>query len=72
MTNPPHWSNEVINKSRRRDMSYMCQGTVALKYSDLGIPTIHGLEDGKRILVIVVLAKKALLFPEEHMQNIPA
>lgn len=53
-------------------MSYMCQGTVALKYSDLGIPTIHGLEDGKRILVIVVLAKKALLFPEEHMQNIPA
>ena len=53
-------------------MSYVCQGTVALKCSDLDVSTMHGLEDGKRILVIIVLAKKALLFPEEPKQNIPA
>jgi UDP:flavonoid glycosyltransferase YjiC (YdhE family) len=64
MVDTPSWWNEVVENNQKKDIIFVCQGTVALNYSDLTIPTMLALEDRENTLVIVALGKKDGVLPE--------
>lgn len=64
MTNPPSWWHEVVENNDKKDIIFVCQGTIALNYSDLIIPTMEALKDRENTLVVVALGKKGSAFPE--------
>jgi UDP:flavonoid glycosyltransferase YjiC (YdhE family) len=60
----PSWWNEVVENKEKKDIIFVCQGTVALNYQDLTIPTMEALEYRKNTLVVVALGKKGGVLPE--------
>jgi UDP:flavonoid glycosyltransferase YjiC (YdhE family) len=64
-TEMPSWWNEVVENKEKKDIVFVCQGTVALNYQDLTIPTLEALEDRKNTLVVVALGKKGAVLPED-------
>jgi UDP:flavonoid glycosyltransferase YjiC (YdhE family) len=64
MTDAPSWWGEVIENKDKKDIIFVCQGTVALDYHDLTIPTLEALKDRDNTLVVVALGKKGFTLPE--------
>ncbi|KAH6717260.1 putative UDP-glucuronosyltransferase 2A3 [Leptodontidium sp. MPI-SDFR-AT-0119] len=64
MKDPPSWWSEVVD-NKDKDIIFVCQGTVALRYNELIIPTIEALKDRPNTLVIAALGKKGASLPEE-------
>lgn len=64
MTNPPSWWHEVVENNDKKHIIFVCQGTIALNYSDLTIPIVQALEDRENTLVVVALGKKGSTLPE--------
>lgn len=51
----PAWWDEVINNEAKKDIVFVCQGTVAMNYNDLVLPTMEAVKDRPNTLVVVVL-----------------
>lgn len=62
MRDPPAWWTEVI-KNNGKDIIFVSQGTLALNYSDLVVPTMKGLETRENTLVVVALGKRGATLP---------
>ena len=65
MKNPPSWWSEVVENKEKKDIVFVCQGTVALRYNELIIPTIEALKDRPNTLLIVALGKKGASLPAD-------
>jgi UDP:flavonoid glycosyltransferase YjiC (YdhE family) len=61
--NPPSWWSEVIENTSRKIVA-VSQGSVALNFNDLVIPTLNALKDRSDVLVVVALGKKGIALPE--------
>jgi UDP:flavonoid glycosyltransferase YjiC (YdhE family) len=61
-TDQPSWWPEIINNKSQKIVA-VSQGSVAIDFEDLVIPTITGLADCKDILVVVALGKKGAALP---------
>lgn len=65
MTSAPAWWNEVIENKDKKDIIFICQGTVARNYTQLIIPTIEALATRENTLVIAALGTKGDSLPED-------
>lgn len=61
--NPPSWWPEITANTTKKIVA-VCQGSVALNYNDLTIPTMNSLKDRSDVLVVVALGKKGATLPE--------
>lgn len=64
MTNPPTWWNEVVENKDKKDIIFVCQGTVSKIFTDLNLPTMEALATRENTLVIVALGLKGATVPE--------
>lgn len=62
-SDPPSWWSEVINNKTKKIIG-ISQGSVAMDFDDLIIPTMNGLADRDDILVVVALGRKGAELPE--------
>ena len=60
---PSWWATEVLGNTTKKLIA-VSQGTVAMNFSDLIIPTMHGLASSPDVLVIVALGAKGATLPE--------
>jgi UDP:flavonoid glycosyltransferase YjiC (YdhE family) len=60
----PSWWLEVINNKSKKIVA-VSQGSLALNFSDLIIPTMTALKDRDDILVVVALGKKGITLPAD-------
>jgi hypothetical protein len=49
------WWNEVVDNPTKKDIVFVCQGTVSPNYADTVIPTMESLEDRPNTILIVAL-----------------
>ncbi|KAH7384809.1 hypothetical protein BKA64DRAFT_681472 [Cadophora sp. MPI-SDFR-AT-0126] len=70
MKDPPTWWSEVVDNKEKKDIIFVCQGTIALRYNELIIPTMEALKDRPNTLLIVALGKKGASLPADI--SIPA
>jgi hypothetical protein len=62
----PEWWPEVLEKEKSgKKIVFVTQGTVAVQYEQLIIPTVTGLADRSDLLVIVALGAKGATLPAE-------
>jgi protein-arginine kinase len=45
MKEPPKWWEEVVKNPGKKDIVFVCQGTVARNLADLTFPTMEALKD---------------------------
>ncbi|ESZ95592.1 glycosyltransferase family 1 protein [Sclerotinia borealis F-4128] len=62
-TRPTWWEEVTVNPSKKR-IVFVSQGTIALNYEDLLIPTIQAFADRDDIIVIAALGVKGASLPE--------
>lgn len=63
-TNPPSFWQEVVDNKEKKDIIFVCQGTVALNYADLILPTMEALKDRPNTILVVALGQKGASLPE--------
>ena len=68
--NPPTWWSEVADNNGKKKIVAVSQGSIAMNFSDLVIPTMEALKDREDILVVVALGRKGAALPERT--NVPA
>ena len=56
-TTQPSWWNNIVNPNGKKIIA-VCQGSIALNYDDLTIPTMEAFKTCDDIIVLVVLGKK--------------
>lgn len=61
--NPAWWDDVTVNTSKKKIIA-VCQGTIAVNYNDLVIPTIQGLKDDPNVLVVAILGVKGATLPD--------
>jgi len=61
-TNPPSWWGEIINNKTKK-IILVSQGSVAMNFSNLVIPTMEGLKDREDIITVVALGRKGAELP---------
>lgn len=54
----PTWWNEVVENPTKKDIVFVCQGTVHMDYNEIIRPTIEALNDRPNTLVIVALGQR--------------
>ncbi|KAH6673788.1 putative UDP-glucuronosyltransferase 2A3 [Halenospora varia] len=59
---PPFW-DEIVNNNGAKKVVAISQGSIALDYSELTIPTMEAFKDRPDILVVVALGKKDATLP---------
>ncbi|TVY91930.1 UDP-glucosyltransferase A1 [Lachnellula willkommii] len=59
----PVWWQEVLNNKNKKIVA-ISQGTLAVDFAELTIPTMEALKDRDDILVVVALGKKGASLPE--------
>ncbi|KAB8303359.1 hypothetical protein EYC80_004791 [Monilinia laxa] len=62
-TTRPTWWEEVTTNSSQKRIIFVSQGTVALKYEDLLIPTIHAFANDENTIVAAALGVKGASLP---------
>lgn len=55
---PAWWRSEVENNSAKKDIVFVCQGTVRMDWNDIVVPTMQALKDRPNTLVIVALGQR--------------
>ncbi|KAH7141836.1 putative UDP-glucuronosyltransferase 2A3 [Dactylonectria macrodidyma] len=55
---PAWWWTEVANNEAKKDVVFVCQGTVRMDWNDIVIPTMEALKDRPNTLVVVALGKR--------------
>ncbi|KAM0316507.1 hypothetical protein ACHAO8_003027 [Botrytis cinerea] len=63
-TTHPSWWNEVTTNASKKRIVFVSQGTVALDYGDLIIPTIEAFADHDNTIIIVALGVKGASLPD--------
>ncbi|KAL3423522.1 udp-glucuronosyl udp-glucosyltransferase [Phlyctema vagabunda] len=61
----PAWWEEITTNTSRQKIVFVSQGTVALDYSDLIIPSLKALKDVPNVLVVVALGRRGNTLPAE-------
>lgn len=64
MTDTPSFWKEITVDKGDKDIVFVCQGTLAVDYTDLIIPTVAALKDRPNTIVVVVLGIKGSTLPE--------
>jgi rhodanese-related sulfurtransferase len=49
------WWNEVVDNPTKKDIVFVCQGTVSPNHADTVIPTMEALEDRPNAILIIAL-----------------
>jgi UDP:flavonoid glycosyltransferase YjiC (YdhE family) len=62
-TDPPAWWDEIISNKTKK-IVLVSQGSLAVNFSDLIVPTLIGLKDREDIIVVVALGKNGATLPE--------
>jgi UDP:flavonoid glycosyltransferase YjiC (YdhE family) len=62
--NKPSWWNKVENPGAKKVVA-VCQGSLALNYAELTIPSIEALKDRQDITLVVALGKKGASLPND-------
>lgn len=60
----PHWWPEVTGSKSKR-VVFVCQGTVAMDFNQLVIPTMAALKDRQDLLLIVALGRPGTTLPTD-------
>ncbi|KAK1762806.1 hypothetical protein QBC33DRAFT_551129 [Phialemonium atrogriseum] len=68
----PEWWNEVAANTTGKKIVAVAQGTVAVDFMDLVIPTIQGLAGREDTLVVAILGSKGATLPDDVVANLPA
>ncbi|QPH11449.1 hypothetical protein C2857_003206 [Epichloe festucae Fl1] len=55
---PTWWRDEIEINSAKRDIVFVCQGTVRMDWNDIVIPAMQGLKDRPNTLVVVALGQR--------------
>ncbi|TEY37428.1 hypothetical protein BOTCAL_0519g00070 [Botryotinia calthae] len=63
-TTRPSWWDEVTTNASKKRIVFVSQGTVALNYEDLIIPTIEAFADHDNTIVIAALGVKGASLPD--------
>ena len=63
LTNPPSWWTEITSNTTKKIVA-VSQGSPALSYDDLLIPTLKGLKDRRDVLIVAAQGKKGATLPE--------
>lgn len=63
---PPSWWSQIVENPGKKKIVFVCQGTVALDYSELLIPTIQAMKDDSGVIVVAALGHKRATLPA-HM-----
>jgi UDP:flavonoid glycosyltransferase YjiC (YdhE family) len=63
-TNKPSWWNSIVNPGNKKVIA-VCQGSLALNYSELTIPSIEAFKARSDVLLVVALGKKGASLPED-------
>lgn len=63
---PAWWRNEVEINSAKKDIVFVCQGTVRMDWNDIVIPTMEALKNRPNTLVIVALGQRGAKL-DEHI-----
>ncbi|KAK3695793.1 MGT family glycosyltransferase [Podospora appendiculata] len=63
----PRWWGEVTFGSSKagRKIVFVCQGTVAMDFNQLVIPTMAALQDRSDLIVVVALGRPGIALPDE-------
>ncbi|RYP45040.1 hypothetical protein DL768_008555 [Monosporascus sp. mg162] len=65
---PAWWWTDVANNPAKKDIVFVCQGTVRMDWNAIVIPTMEALKDRPNTLVVVALGKRgAALDPKTHV-----
>jgi UDP:flavonoid glycosyltransferase YjiC (YdhE family) len=62
-SNPPSWWSDITNNKTKKIVG-VSQGSIAMDFTDLVIPTMTGLANRDDILVVVALGRKGAALPE--------
>ena len=54
----PVWWTDVANNPEKKDIVFVCQGTVRLDWHDIVVPTMQALQDRPNTLVVAALGQK--------------
>jgi hypothetical protein len=73
----PSWWSEIkangeLPPGDRKKVVAVAQGTVALDYADLIIPTVHGLAERSDVITVVILGVRDATLPETDDFKIPS
>jgi hypothetical protein len=63
LMNAPSWWTEITSNTTKKIVA-VSQGSLALNYEDLLIPTLKGLKDRRDVLIVAALGKKGATLPE--------
>lgn len=55
---PVWWSTDVVENHGKKDIVFVCQGTVRMDWSAIVIPTMEALQDRPNTLVVVALGQR--------------
>ncbi|KAM0817972.1 putative Glycosyltransferase family 28 N-terminal domain-containing protein [Seiridium cardinale] len=68
----PSWWDEVMikNAATKQKIVFVCQGTVAMDFNQLVIPTMTALKDHSDTIVVIALGRPGVVLPENV--DIPA
>lgn len=55
---PAWWFAEVVENHEKKDIVFVCQGTVRMDWNDIVIPTMAALKDRPNTLVVVALGQR--------------
>ncbi|KAI0133798.1 MGT family glycosyltransferase [Xylariales sp. AK1849] len=62
--NRPAWWHEVISNKTQK-IIFVCQGTVAMDFNQLVIPTMAAFKDRSDVIVVVALGRKGTALPAD-------
>lgn len=54
----PTWWGEVVDNPAKKDIVFVCQGTVVMDYQTLVVPVMEAMKDRPNTLVVVVLGER--------------
>lgn len=60
----PKWWDEIVTNETKKIIG-VSQGSLAIKYSDLTIPTMEAFKDRDDILVVVALGRRGAILPDD-------
>lgn len=60
---PPWWDEVLSKEDTKRKIVFVCQGTVAMDFNQLVVPTMTALKDRPDILVVVALGRQSITLP---------
>ncbi|KAK3337594.1 MGT family glycosyltransferase [Cercophora scortea] len=61
----PDWWSEIILDKKGKKIIFVCQGTVAMDFNQLVIPTMSALQDRSDLIIVVALGRPGIALPTD-------